>query len=383
MPRPKNAVPSYRHHKPSGRARCTIGGRDVWLGPWNSPESKERYARLVADLDAHGSPAPLPNAAPLSVAALAAAYLDHVEASDLYMKNGKATSERLCLAVALSPLVRLFGNIAAADFGPRSLVTVRNELCKPRPIAPNEKRRRIHTGPIVRSSVNKHVDRIRRVFRWAVSMELVPAATWDALRAVAGLRRGPSPLTRESGRVRPAPLRAVAAVLARVSPTVAALIRLQWLTGARPGEAIQMRTGDLDRSGDVWIYRPASHKTEHHDLEREIVLGPKAQRVIEPFLQLAPAAPMFAGSIKGKAIGEAAYCKAIARACIAANVDHWTPNQLRHSAATRLRRDYGKRTRSAAKATCADCKAIAAGANQVTAPAPRRKNSRLEVEFAA
>ncbi len=61
MPRPKNAVPSYRHHKPSGRARCAA--------------------------------APLPNAAPLNVAALAAAYLAHVEATGLYMKHGKATSE--------------------------------------------------------------------------------------------------------------------------------------------------------------------------------------------------------------------------------------------------------------------------------------------------
>ncbi len=35
MPRrPKGAVPSLRHHNPSGHARVTINGRDHWLGKW-------------------------------------------------------------------------------------------------------------------------------------------------------------------------------------------------------------------------------------------------------------------------------------------------------------------------------------------------------------
>lgn len=49
MARPKQSVPSYRHHKPSGRARATVGGHDIWLGKWDSPESHEAYARLIAD----------------------------------------------------------------------------------------------------------------------------------------------------------------------------------------------------------------------------------------------------------------------------------------------------------------------------------------------
>ena len=169
MPRPKLSVASYRHYKPNGRARVTINGRDIWLGKWNTPESRSAYARVIADLEANGSAMPRPMAAPSSVAALVAAYLDNVEKNGLYMKNGKTTSERLCLGVAFHPLVRLFGTIPAEDFGPRSLITVRNELCKPRPAEPGEKRRRIHTKPIVCSSVNKHVDRIRRLYRWAVS----------------------------------------------------------------------------------------------------------------------------------------------------------------------------------------------------------------------
>jgi len=42
---------------------------------------------------------------------------------------------------------------------------------------------------------------------------------------------------------------------------------------------------DLDRSGDVWEYRPESHKTEHHGRQRIIYIGPQAQQILLPYLQ--------------------------------------------------------------------------------------------------
>ena len=41
-----------------------------------------------------------------------------------------------------------------------------------------------------------------------------------------------------------------------------AVVELMWHTGARPGEALRIRMVDIDRSGPVWTYKPASHKTE-------------------------------------------------------------------------------------------------------------------------
>ena len=38
--RPKGSLPALQHHKPSGRARVTINGRDHWLGKWGSSESR-------------------------------------------------------------------------------------------------------------------------------------------------------------------------------------------------------------------------------------------------------------------------------------------------------------------------------------------------------
>ena len=67
--------------------------------------------------------------------------------------------------------------------------------------------------------------------------------------------------------------------MAHLSPVVADMIRFQRLTGCRPGEVCQLRPMDLDRSADVWVYRPASHKTEHHGRDRVIFIGPKAQNL--------------------------------------------------------------------------------------------------------
>ena len=54
-----------------------------------------------------------------------------------------------------------------------------------------------------------------------------------------------------------------------------------------------MRAGEIDRTGDVWLYRPAKHKTQHHGHTREVPIGPKAQAVLAPFLKADPAAHLF------------------------------------------------------------------------------------------
>lgn len=45
-----------------------------------------------------------------------------------------------------------------------------------------------------------------------------------------------------------------------------------------------MRPCNVDRSSDVWAYRPQSHKTEHHGRERVIYIGPKGQQLLTPYL---------------------------------------------------------------------------------------------------
>ncbi len=49
-----------------------------------------------------------------------------------------------------------------------------------------------------------------------------------------------------------------------------------------------MRPCDIDRSGETWTYRPESHKTEHHDRDRVVFIGPKAQAVLLRYLARDP-----------------------------------------------------------------------------------------------
>jgi integrase len=112
------------------------------------------------------------------------------------------------------------------------------------------------------------------------------------LQAVAGLRAGRSG-ARETEPVKPVPDAFVDAVLAFVSPQVGAMIELQRITGMRSGEVNTMRACDINIAGKVWVYTPEHHKTAWHGHGRQVYLGPKAQRIIRPFLKVDVQAYLF------------------------------------------------------------------------------------------
>ena len=113
---------------------------------------------------------------------------------------------------------------------------------------------------------------------------MIPASVHHGLLAVEGLRKGRCE-ARETEPVMPTAEELIDPVRELVSPQVRAMIDLQLLTGARPGELCGMRTCDVDTKPAVWVYRPASHKTAHHGHRREIFVGPKAQRILGPLLK--------------------------------------------------------------------------------------------------
>jgi integrase len=150
------------------------------------------------------------------------------------------------------------------------------------------------------------------------------------------------------------------------------MVDLQLLTGARGGEIRMLRRRDIADSGEVWKATLVSHKTAHHGKRRTLLFGPKAQQVLRPFLLRAPDAFLFspAECVKehrgqdrrrcrrapGKFYTKDSYCRAITRACnmadrwahggaVAADEDRlvprWHPHQLRHTAATEIRRQFG------------------------------------------
>ncbi len=117
--------------------------------------------------------------------------------------------------------------------------------------------------------INSRVGKIRRLFKFAVSPELMPPAVLDGLRAVEPLTFGHTAAVESEPReaVEEAVLRAT---LPHLSPTVRAMLELIWWTGARPSEVCSMRSADVDRTRKTWVYRPRSHKTAHRGNERRV-----------------------------------------------------------------------------------------------------------------
>jgi len=373
----KLRIPVYRNHKPSGLASVRIEGRDIYLGPHGTPESRAEYKRVIAEWLANHRAEPNSlngngQATNRVVDELIATYLHF--AKSYYVKNGALTGEYRNIGDALRPLTTLYGRTRVADFGPSGLKVVRQAMID---------------ADLCRRTINNRINRIRRVFKWGVENELVPAAVLHALQAVAPLKLGRCNV-REAEPVKPVPEHLIEPVLKLVSPQVAAMIRLQLLTGMRPGEVMQMRGCDIDMSGPIWTYRPMRHKTEHHGRQRVIYLGPKAQKLLRSFLsedrtvwlfspreamanihrerrqarqtpmtpsQAARKRKRFPRWAPGDYYDRRSYAWAIRRACEAAfpppehvtekdrsawrREHRWSPNQLRHNAATYLRKQFG------------------------------------------
>lgn len=268
-----------------------------------------------------------------------------------------------------------YGHTPAVEFGPLALKAIRSSL--------------IERGNC-RGYVNDNVVRIRQMFKWAASEELIPTSVFQALATVNGLRKGRS-AARESEPVEPVDDQTVESTLGELPAVVADMVRFQRLTGCRPGEVRILRPCDVKADGELWEYRPESHKTEHHGRDRVLFIGPKAQDVLRPYLLrekteycFSPkdserarrtamheqrSTPLSCGNRPGsnkkrkpnRRAGDRytkdSFCRAIHRACDRAfpppeelegdelkawrKSHRWNPNQLRHTAATEIRSKFG------------------------------------------
>lgn len=332
--------PSRPHS--SGKARVTIHGQAVYLdGQHGSKESWSHYRRLLAQWSAEGEAMRVMPRKGLSVAELADIYSDYAKG---YYQDG---SEFRNLLEGLKPLCRLYGAEPACEMGPTKLKIVRNALLTGSWLTAKEKaaRQTNHRRGVCRKTTNQRVKRIVRMWRWAAESELVDASVWQALRSVEGLRAGRDPQARENAPIPPVPVKTAATTLKRLPPAVAAMVRVQLLTGMRPGEVCRLTAAQIDQAGPVvggvrlWVYRPEMHKTLHHGHARAVVFGPRAQRILARFLAKHSEGPLFRpkghGACKDR-FTTADYGRRIARACKELQLEHWAPNQIRHAVATEI-----------------------------------------------
>jgi len=354
--------PSYRLHKARGQAFVQFQGRRYYLGAYGTDKSRERYQRFIAEIWANPQVATYQATpgATITIVELAAAFWTW--ASTYYAKSGKPTGHTHLVKSALHAVRQLYGTLPAAQFGPLCLEAVQQRL--------------IEDGK-ARGYINHLVQVIRQMFKWGVAKELIPVTVYQALTALPGLKRGRT-AARETDPVGPVPDAVVDATLPYLPIVVGDMVMVQRLTGCRPGELLAMRPGDIDRTTDPWTYRPAHHKTQHRGKDRVIYIGPKAQDILRPYLLRPADAFCFSpadSEAKRKAelrarrktrvqpsqlsrakprpkrkprnfYGKEAYRTAIHRAVDRANregitIPHWHANQLRHSAATEIRRLFG------------------------------------------
>jgi integrase len=376
MPAARSLAPKYCLHKPSGRAYLRIRGRVRYIGKYNSPESLEAYGRLVAELAAQGDTPVADTSVPASITVVELADAYWQFCAGYYRKKDGTPSDwlRHIHLVLHTHLAGLYGRTPAPEFGPKAFKAIRQGM--------------VEAG-CSRPYINKLMPIIIRAFKWAAAEELIPAGIYHALRTVEGLRKGRT-TAREPAPVQPVDDAVIEATLPHLPLVVIDMVRFQRLTGCRPGEVCQLRPGDIDRSEEVWAYRPASHKTEHRGKERVIFIGPKAQAVLRPYLLRAADTFCFSpvdSEIKrhremrsrrktrvqpsqrnrrkprpkrqpADHYTKDSYGRAVRRGINKANktilkeataagqsdpklLPRWHPNQLRHTRATDIRRTYG------------------------------------------
>jgi integrase len=397
-----------RRHKRSGTARVRINGREIQLGLWGSPEANERYLRVIEDfireqqlriggginpspdrgqppdgapesLDEPAEPAvaepparcPDPETPPpdgYTVAMVCAAYLEWADKT--YRRPDGSNSSMLGNCLMGIRALKPFFNVPAAKFGPLLLRRLRDDL-----VGQPGRRKGPDGKPIpkFRKTINRTVRDICRIFKWAVSMELVPADVHQALLTVEPLKKGRTAAP-ELPRIRAVPDDIVEKTIAHLPPVVADMVRVQRLLGCRPSEVCNLRPCDLDRSQDVWVSEPERHKNAWREDERRISIGPKAQAILRNYLQRPSSRPFFVPAESesqrnserrshrkspmtpshrarrrnakrkldpNKPYTDDTYRRAIERACEKAGVPKWRPNQLRHSAGEEARERFG------------------------------------------
>ena len=325
----RQRIPRYCLHKPSGQAVVFINRTQRYLGPYDSPESREAYGNIVASLAQGRS---------IESATLSSPPVKF-SVSDLLLRFFTeelprfSEDEQRCQMGAIRIVRKLFGETPADEFGPLKLRLVRDEMVKGDPHAVDADGNKIPRKPWSRGYVNKQLSRVISIFRWGISWELVPQSVADALATVRPLRKGETMAVDYKAR-RAVPPADIKAVRAKLSDRQRDIFDLLLLTGARPGELIDLKIGGVDRSGDVWRADLEKHKTANKEKSRTLFFNSVAQAILLRHMRADPEARFFP-------VRRDTFCVAVKTACIKAGVPVFTPHWLRHTVATELADEMG------------------------------------------
>ncbi len=376
MARPKSVLPQMRVHL-SGQGFVRIDDRNFYLGKHGSPESLARYAVLIAEYQANQLMLPkdfdvraIDERAGLLLASSVELPAEHLENMPILVKHlttsyRKFAKQRYANSEAELPrilsvcgeLEREDGSLLAVEYGPKALK--------------RQRQRWVDSGKS-RLYCNRLTNLVIRMYKWASSEELVDESAWNWLKSLEPLKVGHTDAP-ESEPIRPVAIADVVKTIPQLPPVIRAMVRVQVATGMRPSELCGMRPAEIDRSGPVWMYRPAMHKNAGKGKTRAIPIVGDAREAITEFLNrspqhycFSPAESMAWISAKrrserrskvqpshqnrkrdkpqvspGECYDKHSYRRAIDRAAKRAGVKPWFPYQIRHLAGTFVREALG------------------------------------------
>ena len=361
--------PKYRRFAPRNIAFVEWQGKRHYFSgfPYGTKESWSAYLDFCKTHCVDGRPVQpkkrgAKRATSILVVDLAERFLEH--ALDYY---GTGRTERAQYRRILGLAVERFGHLPIDELGPLKFAALRDYLATTEQVRIYRNKRGEETTRrstrLKRDTINHLIADLKRVFKWGVTQELVSAEQWMAIHAVPGLRAGRSAAPESQPR-KPVEWKDVEAILGKVSKVVAAMVRLQWLTGCRPQNVCLLRPMEIDCSVQPWVWTPAHHKAKWRGQDLTMFLGPQSQEVLRPFINRDVTTFCFQPrESNGKTSKRAhyhpdTYAKAIlygiaslveprveppfSRAKFdAAGLTYWTPHQLRHARATAIREQYG------------------------------------------
>jgi integrase len=119
-------TPKLRYHKATGQSYVVLNGRAIYFGSPLTCDTTAQYHKVIAEWLANGKQ---PNTSPsdVTINELLARFWVHAEG---YYRdaNGNHTTELGNMRVSLRPFCELYGHTKAVEFGPRSLKTVRQKM---------------------------------------------------------------------------------------------------------------------------------------------------------------------------------------------------------------------------------------------------------------
>lgn len=339
----------------------SLNGHDHYLGKHDSESSKSAYRRLIKEWESSGRGTTFGSQGQCTLAMLAVDYLEFC--AGYYPES--TNSETVQTQHSVKFLADYY-DLPAADFGPLRLKAVRNAMLE---FVSAKTRERLS-----RRYINRMIDRIRRMFRWGAENELVDVAVYQALSAVAGLKRGRTAAP-EPPPVEPVQEDVLQATMEYCSPVIEAMVRLQVVSAMRPGEVCCLTPSMVDRSTDCWIASLPEHKCAWRGDDRQVFFGPQAKEILLPFLLRDGDEALFSpreseswrnhqrggrGNVSPRVNAQyttQSYARAIKYAAEKAfpmpqdltddevrdwkRKYYWSPNQLRHLAGTRVRERFG------------------------------------------